>query len=156
MTIKGVKKHPLAQKYTDKAKREHNTKLQLQLHQLKFLGVLSPLVSFWYATNLSRALARTRLHALVCSEWNKLAKNAESCSTLNNLWNTVKPVLTATSEQRPPVNNDRPKSPALIIILRLYQVFWTNLWTTATLWTTVTFSGSQGWPLYTGLTVYSE
>ncbi len=66
---------------------------------------------------------------------------------------TVKPVLTATSEQRPPVNNDRPDSPALIIILRLYQVFWTNLWTTATLWTTVTFSGSQGWPLYTGLTV---
>jgi hypothetical protein len=68
LTIKGVKKHPLVQKYTDKGKREHNTKLQLQLHQLKFLGVLSPLVSFWYATNLSRALARTRLHALVCSE----------------------------------------------------------------------------------------
>ena len=63
MTIKGVKKHPLAQKYTDKGKREHNTKLQLLLHQLKFLGVFSPLVSFWYATNLSRALARTRLHA---------------------------------------------------------------------------------------------
>jgi len=66
---------------------------------------------------------------------------------------TVKPVLTATSEQRPPVNNDQPKFPALIITLQLYQVFWTNLWTTATLWTTVTFSGSQGWPLYTGLTV---
>jgi hypothetical protein len=27
---------------------------------------------------------------------------------------TVKPVLTATSEQRPPVNNDRPESPALL------------------------------------------
>ncbi len=28
--------------------------------------------------------------------------------------NTVKPVLTATPEQRPPVNNDRPKSPGLL------------------------------------------
>ena len=65
MTIKGVKKHPLAQKYTDKAKREHNTKLQLQLHQLKFLGVISPIVSFWYATYLSRALARKRSLAAV-------------------------------------------------------------------------------------------
>ena len=30
---------------------------------------------------------------------------------------TVKPVLTATSEQRPPVNNDQPKSPALLTLL---------------------------------------
>ena len=59
MTIKGVKKHPLAQKYTDKGKREHNTKLQLQLHQRKFLGVFSPPVcwSFCYAIYLSRKLA---------------------------------------------------------------------------------------------------
>ena len=33
-----MKKHPLAQIYTDKGKREHNTKLQLQLNQRKFLG----------------------------------------------------------------------------------------------------------------------
>ncbi len=35
----------------------------------------------------------------------------------------------------------------------LYLEFWTNPWTTATLWTTATFSGSQEWPLCTGLTV---
>ncbi len=35
----------------------------------------------------------------------------------------VKPVLMATSEQRPPVNNDRPKSPALLTVLWLYLEF---------------------------------
>ncbi len=30
---------------------------------------------------------------------------------------TIKPLLTATSEQRLPVNNDRPKSPALLNLL---------------------------------------
>jgi hypothetical protein len=67
MTIKGVKKHPLAQKYTDKGKREHNTKLQLQLHQRKFLGVFSPPVcwSFCYAIYLSRKLPYTRFLAAV-------------------------------------------------------------------------------------------
>ena len=30
---------------------------------------------------------------------------------------TVKPVLTATSEQRPPVNNDWPEFPALLNLL---------------------------------------
>ena len=44
-------------------------------------------------------------------------------SNLYNLY-TIKPVLTATSEQWPPVNNDQPKSTAL---LRLYLEFWTNL-----------------------------
>ncbi len=61
---------------------------------------------------------------------------------------TVKPVLTATSEQQAPVNNDRIKSPAQLNLLGLYLGFWTNLWTTAT------FLGSQRWPLYTGWTVY--
>ena len=36
---------------------------------------------------------------------------------LFGLPNTVKPVLTATSEQRPPVNNDRPEYPALLNLL---------------------------------------
>ena len=40
---------------------------------------------------------------------------------------TVKPVLTATSEQRPPVNNDQPESTALLKLQFIYLVFWTNL-----------------------------
>jgi hypothetical protein len=64
-------------------------------------------------------------------EWNLKAQRPNK--------DTVKPVLKATSEQRPPVNNDRPKSPALLNLVLLNLVFWTNLWTTAILWTTATF-----------------
>ena len=66
----------------------------------------------------------------------------------------VKPVLTTTSEQRPPVNNNRLESPALLNLQWIYLVFWITLWTMATIWTTGTFWGSQGWPLYTGLIVF--
>jgi hypothetical protein len=61
--------------------------------------------------------------------------------------NTVKPVLTTTSEQWPPANNSQPESPALLNLLWLYLVCLTNLWIKAT------FLGSQGWSLYTGLNV---
>lgn len=60
---------------------------------------------------------------------------------------TVKPALTATSEQRPPVNNDRPESPAQLNLQLIFLVFWTTLQTMATFWI------SKCWLLYTGLTV---
>jgi hypothetical protein len=62
---------------------------------------------------------------------------------------TVIPVLTTTSEQRPPVNNDRlnPISSKLILI------FVEHLLNISHLGTTATFLESQECLLYTGLTV---
>ncbi len=63
---------------------------------------------------------------------------------------TVKPVLTTTSEQWPPLYNSQasliPSSLSLII-----QSF-----DNSHFWTTATFLVSQGWPLYIGLTVQSN
>ncbi len=66
----------------------------------------------------------------------------------------VKPVLTTTSEQRPPANNDQPKSP---VNSSYWQIHWRKFnhpLYSDYLFTTATFLGSRGWSLYTGLTVY--
>jgi hypothetical protein len=56
---------------------------------------------------------------------------------------TVKPAITATSEQWPPVNNGRFDSSTASL----------NLTFIRPLFQTATFFRSRGWPLYTGLTV---
>ncbi len=66
--------------------------------------------------------------------------------TINNkkVGNTVKPDLTATCEQRPPVNNGQFESSTTSINLSFIRH----------LCQTATFFWSRGWPLYTGLTVF--
>ncbi len=56
---------------------------------------------------------------------------------------TVKPAITATSEQWPPVNNGRFDTSTASL----------NLTFIRPLFQTATFFRSRGWPLYTGLTV---
>ena len=60
--------------------------------------------------------------------------------------NKAKPALTTTSEQRPPVNNGQFGSLTASL----------NLTFIRPLFQTATFFRSQGWPLYTGLTVYKD
>ncbi len=59
---------------------------------------------------------------------------------------TVKPDLTTTCEQRPPVNNGHFESSTAS----------QNLSFIRHLCLTAAFFRSQGWPLYTGLTVFIE
>ncbi len=62
---------------------------------------------------------------------------------------TVKPVLTTTSEQRPPVNNGQPEGSTTSLNLASHWSFPDNPLHNAT------FFRSKGWSLYTGLTVYT-
>ena len=55
---------------------------------------------------------------------------------------TVKPTLTTTSEQRPPINNGQFDSSTINLNLTFIRPFFP----------TTTFFRSQGWSLYTGLT----
>jgi hypothetical protein len=69
--------------------------------------------------------------------------NTKSFIIVSNSNNTVKPDLTTTCEQRPPVNNGQFESSTT----SLNFIFIRHLCQTAT------FFRSQEWPLYTGLTV---
>ncbi len=62
----------------------------------------------------------------------------------NKKISTVKPDLTTTCEQRPPVNNGQFESSTTSINLNFIRH----------LCQTATFFWSRGWPLYTGLTVH--
>ena len=62
----------------------------------------------------------------------------------NNYTYTVKPDLTTTCEQRPPVNNGQFESSTASQNLSFIRY----------LCLTAAFFRSQGWPLYTGLTVF--
>ncbi len=59
---------------------------------------------------------------------------------------TVKPDLTTTCEQRPPVNNGQFESSTTSLNLSFIRQ----------LCQTATFFRSQGWPLYPGSTVYQK
>ncbi len=58
----------------------------------------------------------------------------------------MKPALTATSEQQPPVNNDRYKSVTASLNLNFIRAPLSS----------GLFFRLQGWLLYTGLTIYSR
>jgi hypothetical protein len=65
---------------------------------------------------------------------------------LGERFSTVKPDLTTTCEQRPPVNDGQFKSATTSLNLSFIRH----------LCQTATFFRSQGWPLYTGMTVVKD
>ncbi len=73
----------------------------------------------------------------------RLAQNDPIIRHINNYISTVKPVLTATSEQRPPANNGQPK-PGQI---KFNSNFDWKISKIGHLCITATILGSQGWQL---------